>query len=216
MSVCIVLARYDRLIELHCKFTGKLPITLSSVTVLPLLVSRRKALRRSPEFALYHTSPISRYISCPNPEATTSPYEGSSYIRPWYITEPANSGEDVQPQGEEHNHWGGSPLPLTSPRPPEGPLFTSPRNRRTGDKDPGVQRSHSQMILARNYSSRIRVHRGPSFEPCAMGRHRRSFLSHCSSHLRSMETQTGTLHLVFSLFLEGLMPRYQVGQVPRQ
>ena len=133
---------------LHYVFAGKLPTTLSS---LPILVSRRQALR---------PSPISRYISYPNLGGTTSPYEGSSHIRPWYIREPANSGEDVQPQGEEHNHGGGSLPPLTTSRPLEGPLFSSPHNsssRRTGDEDPGVQLSRSQRYPTSNTRTEVFV-----------------------------------------------------------
>ena len=106
-----------------------------------------------------HTSPISRYIPYPDLGATTSPYEGSSDIRPWYIPELANSGEDVQPQGEEPNHWTGSPPPLTASRHPEGP-FTSPRNsssRRTSDEDPLVQRSRSQRYPTSNTRTEVFV-----------------------------------------------------------
>ena len=170
-----------------------------------------------------HTPPISRYISHPHPGATTSPYEVSSHIPAWYIPEPANSGGDVQPQGEEHNHRGGSSPPLTASRPPEGPLFTSPHNsssRRTGDEDPRVQRSRSQryptsntrtegfVTESRPSGSLLRTMRGgavpplislPLFKPCEV---------HGNSNWYTPSN--------FLVILEGLMPRYQVRQVPRQ
>ena len=170
-----------------------------------------------------HTSPISRYISYPNLGATTSQYEGSSHIRPWYIPEPANSGEDVQPQGEEHSHWGGSPPPLTTSRSPEAPLFSSCRNsssRRTGDEDPGVQRSRSQRYPTSNTRTEVfttdsrpsgtllRTMRGGAVPPLISLPLFKSSEVHGDSNWYAPSS--------FFVILEGLMLRYQVGQVPRQ
>ena len=170
-----------------------------------------------------HAFPISRYISYPHPGATASPYEGSSHIRPWYIPEPANSGEDVQPQGEEHNHRGGSPPPLTAFRPPEEPLFTSPCNsssRSMGDEDPGVQRSLIQRYPTSNTRTEVfvtdsrpsgfllRTMRGEAAPPLI------SLPLFKPSEVHGDPNRCAPSD--FLVILEGLTPRYQVGQVPRQ
>ena len=94
-----------------------------------------------------HTAPTSHTIPHSHPDSAISPHGSSTKYRPSFIPKAGDLWEDIQPHGEGHNYWGEPLLPLTSSRPQEGPLYTSPDHspsRRTGDEVPGVQMSRGQ------------------------------------------------------------------------